>query len=195
MVSSDLKQLKDIFVTFFKIGLFTFGGGYAMLPLIEKETVEKKKWIDREEIADVIAVSESIPGAIAINSATFIGTKVLGRKGAIAAALGVILPSFFVITIIATFFGKFGDSLVVKAVFTGIRPAVTALIALAAYRIGKSVIKDKAGLVVAIIASVLVVVFDVHAIIAIIGGIVFGLAVYRFWPQKTKEILGKEDKK
>jgi chromate transporter len=194
MISSDIKRLKDIFVTFFKIGLFTFGGGYAMIPLIEKEIVEKKRWIEGEEITDIIAVSESIPGAIAINSATFVGFKIFGRKGAVAAALGVIMPSFFIIAIIAAFFSKFSDNLIVKAVFAGIRPAVVALIVLAAYKVGKTSIKDKIGLIVAIVGFVLVIGFSIHAIFAIIGGAVFGLVVYRFWPKKAKEILGKEVK-
>lgn len=194
MISSDTKRLKDIFVTFFKIGLFTFGGGYAMIPLIEKETAEKKRWIEREEITDIIAVSESIPGAIAINSATFIGFKIFGRKGAIVAALGVIMPSFFIIAVIAAFFSKFGDNLIVKAAFAGIRPAVVALIVLAAYKVGKTAIKDKTGLIVAIVGFALVIGFSIHAIFAIIGGAVFGLVVYGFWPQKAKEILGKEGK-
>lgn len=194
MNSSDIKQLKDIFVTFFKIGLFTFGGGYAMIPLIEKEIVEKKKWVEREEITDILAVSQSIPGAIAINSATFIGFKASGRKGALAATLGVILPSFFIIAIIAAFFSKFGDNLIVKSIFSGIRPAVVALIAFAVFKVGKTSIKDKTGLIVAIIGLVLVIAFNIHAILVIIGGAVFGLVVYKFWPGKVNEILGKEDK-
>lgn len=194
MNSSDIKQLKDIFVTFFKIGLFTFGGGYAMIPLIEKEIVERKKWVEREEITDILAVSQSIPGAIAINSASFIGFKTSGRIGALAATFGVILPSFCIIAIIAAFFSKFGDNLIVKYLFAGIRPAVVALIAFAVYGVGKTSIKDKTGLVVAIIALVLVIAFDIHAIFVIIGGAVFGLVVYKFWPGKVNEILGKEDK-
>jgi len=194
MNSSDTKQLKNIFFTFFKIGLFTFGGGYAMIPLIEKEIVESKKWVEKGDIADILAVSQSIPGAIAINSATFIGFKIFGKKGALAATLGVILPSFVIISIIAAFFSKFGDNQVIKSVFAGIRPAVVALIIFAAIKIGKTSIKDKTGLIVAIIGLVLVVVFDVHVIFVIIGGAVFGLVVYKFWPNKVKEILGKEEK-
>lgn len=195
MNSNDMKQLKDIFITFFKIGLFTFGGGYAMIPLIEKEIAEKKKWVEREEITDILAVSQSIPGAIAINSATFIGFKISGRKGALAATLGVILPSFFIIAAIAAFFSRFGDNLIAKAFFAGIRPAVVALIAFAVYKVGKTSIRDIAGLIVAIIGLVLVIAFDIHAILVIIGGAVFGLAVYKFRPGKVNEILGKEDKK
>ena len=194
MKSSNIKQLKDIFVTFFKIGLFTFGGGYAMIPLIEKEIAEKKKWVDGEEITDILAVSQSIPGAIAINSATFIGFKISGKKGALVAALGVILPSFCVIAVIAAFFSKFGDNPIIKSIFAGIRPAVVALITFAVFRVGKTSIKDTTGLIVAIIASVLVIAFNIHAIFVIIGGAIFGLAVYKFWPRKVNEILGKESK-
>jgi len=192
MKSSDLKQIKDIFTIFFKIGLFTFGGGYAMIPLIEREIVEKKKWIEREEITDIFAVSESIPGAIAINSATFIGYKISGRKGALAAALGVMLPSFIVIAVIAAFFSQFGNNPIIKSVFAGIRPAVVALIIFAAYKVGKTSIKDKTGLIIAFAGLLLVVAFRIHAIVAIIMGAVFGLTVYKFWPGKVKEIMEKE---
>ncbi len=194
MNSNDIKQLKEIFVSFFKIGLFTFGGGYAMIPLIEKEIVENKKWVGKEEITDILAVAQSIPGAIAINSATFIGFKTYGRKGALAATLGVILPSFVIISFIAAFFSKFDDNQVVKSAFAGIRPAVVALIVYAVIKISKTSINDKTGLIVAIIGLVLVVVFNIHAILVIIGGAVFGLAVYKFWPDKVKEILKKEEK-
>lgn len=194
MNSSNIKQLKEIFVLFFKIGLFTFGGGYAMIPLIEKEIVYNKKWIEKEEITDILAVSQSIPGAIAINSATFIGYKTFGKKGALAATLGVILPSFFIISLIATIFSRFGNNYIVNSVFAGIRPAVVALIAFAVFKIGKTSVKDKAGLVVAIIAMVLVVVFNIHAILVILGGAAFGLLTYKFWTDKVEEIINKEGK-
>lgn len=194
MDSNNVKELKEIFVTFFKIGLFTFGGGYAMIPLIEKEIVEKKNWVEKEEITDILAVAQSIPGAVAINTATFIGFKTFGKKGALAATLGVILPSFVIISIIASFFNTFGDNQVVKSAFAGIRPAVVALIAFAVIKIGKSSAKDKTGLILAVIALVLVVVFNIHAILVIIGGAIFGLMVYKFWPSKAKEILSEEEK-
>ena len=103
---TDYKKLLEIFVLFFKIGSFTFGGGFAMIPLIEKEVINNKGWVNEEEIIDVFAVSQSIPGAIAINCATLIGFKIYGKKGACAATIGVILPSFLIITIIAAFFFK-----------------------------------------------------------------------------------------
>ncbi len=193
MNSKDIRQLKDIFVSFFKIGLFTFGGGYAMIPLIEKEITENKKWVEREEIIDILAVSQSIPGAIAINAATFIGFKTLGKMGALAATLGVILPSFIIIAVIAAFFSKISNNLIVKSIFAGIRPAVVALITAAVIKVGKTSIKDKTGLIAAIIALLLVVAFDIHAILVIIGGAAFGLMVYKFRPDKVKELLAEKD--
>lgn len=195
MNSKNTKELIEIFVSFFKIGLFTFGGGYAMIPLIEKEIVEEKKWVRKEEITDILAVAQSIPGAVAINTATFIGFKTFGKKGALAATLGVILPSFVIISIIAAFFNKFGDNQFVKSAFAGIRPAVVALIAFAAVKIGKSSVRDKTGLILAFISLVLVVAFNVHAILVIIGGAIFGLAVYKFWPSKARDILKEEERR
>ena len=186
-------KLKDIFFTFFKIGLFAFGGGYAMIPLIEREIVDKKKWIKKEDISDIIAVSESVPGAIAINSSTFIGYKISGRIGAITAAAGVILPSFIIILAIAMGFFQFGNNPFVQAFFAGIRPAIVALIVIAAINIGKTAIKDRIGMIVAFITVVAVSFFRVHAIFAILSGALFGFLVYRLWPSKVKIILEKKD--
>ncbi|ANW98158.1 chromate transporter [Thermoclostridium stercorarium subsp. thermolacticum DSM 2910] len=188
-----LKKLKEIFFTFFKIGLFTFGGGYAMIPLIERETAEKKKWVKQEEITDIIAVSQSVPGAVAINLSTFIGYRIMGKIGAITAAAGVILPSFLVILAIAMFFSRFGNNPFVKAFFAGVRPAVVALIIIAAINVGKSAIRDKIGTAVTIITVILVSFFKIHPIIAISTGGIFGFAVYKLWPSKVKEITDKKD--
>lgn len=189
------KKIWEIFITFFKIGSFTFGGGYAMIPLIQKEVVEKKQWIEEEEIIDVFAMSESMPGAIAINSSILIGYKIEKKKGAYAATLGVILPSFIIITIIAAFFSRFQDSYVVKAAFKGIRPAVVALISIAAVKIGKAAIKDQTCYGISFIAFALVFVFKIHAIFAILGGAVLGIIFYKFFPKKCAAISKKEDTK
>ena len=117
------------FKTFFKIGLFTLGGGYAMIPLIEKEVVDNHKWMTREELLDVIAIAQSCPGVFAINLSTFVGYKLRNTRGAICTSLGTALPSFIIILLIAMFFRQFQDNHVVAAVFRGIRPAVVALIA------------------------------------------------------------------
>jgi chromate transporter len=184
---TGLKNLYEIFITFFRIGAFTFGGGYAMIPLIQREVVDKKKWIKEEEIIDVFAVSESMPGAIAINSSILIGYKINGKKGACAAALGVILPSFIIITLIATFFSKFQENPFVKAAFKGIRPAVVALISIAAVKIGKAAIKDKVSALITTAAFILVIVFDVHAIFAIVGGAVAGVALCKVFPNRLND--------
>jgi chromate transporter len=189
---NNTKLLFDIFITFFKIGSVTFGGGYAMIPLIEREVISNKGWIKNdEEIIDVFAVSESIPGAIAINSSTFVGYKIAGRNGAIAAMMGVVLPSFIIITLIATFFSKFQDNEIVKAAFMGIRSAVVALILMAAIKVGKKAIRDKLATVITIATVVLILILDIHAIFTIIGGALVGLIVYFTLPHKLKDIHGE----
>lgn len=127
-----------LLLTFFKIGLFTFGGGYAMLPLIQEE-VAKHAWISAEDMTDFIAVSESTPGPFAINMATYIGTELGGVLGALSATLGVVLPSFIVILLVARFYVKFRSSKVVSGVMTGLKPAAIGLIGAAVISIGRIV--------------------------------------------------------
>jgi len=189
-----LKLLSDIFVTFLKIGCFTFGGGFAMIPLIEREIVTGKGWVGEEEIIDVFAVSQSIPGAVAINSAILVGYKIAGRMGAFAAALGVVLPSLIIITLIAVFFTAFQDNAIVRAVFAGIRPAVVGLIIVAAVKVGKSSIKDMVGVIIASLTFILVVVLNIHVIFTIIGGAAAGLTIYLLFPGKVKQITAREGK-
>jgi len=136
----DLFVLLDLFVTFFKIGLFTFGGGYAMIPLITDEVINKG-WASRELIIDYIAIAESTPGPFALNTSTFIGMSQAGVLGVIAAALGLILPPFIVILIIAKFLMKFAEYRGVTAALAGISPAVIGLIASAALTIGLTAFK------------------------------------------------------
>lgn len=119
----------DGFKTFFKIGLFTLGGGYAMIPLIEEEVVNRKAWLSKEDFLDLMAVSQTLPGVFAVNFSIYIGYKLKGLPGSIALALGTILPSFLIILLIALFFTSFAENRVVEAIFKGIRPAVVALIA------------------------------------------------------------------
>ena len=128
----------DSFKTFFKIGIFTLGGGYAMIPLIEEEVVNKKRWVSRDEFLDLIAIAQSCPGVFAINIAIFIGYKLRKIRGALATALGTALPSFLIILLIAMFFHRFQDNPVVASIFRGIRPAVVALIAVPTFNLAKS---------------------------------------------------------
>ena len=142
MTDHRFSQCWKLFSTFFRIGAFTFGGGYAMIPLIHREAVEANHWVDDQEILDIIAIAESTPGPIAINSATFIGYKVGGLAGSAAATLGVVLPSFLVISIISLFFAAFVENRWVAWAFEGIRPAVVILILGAVVKMKKSCPND-----------------------------------------------------
>ncbi|MBE6196403.1 MAG: chromate transporter [Rikenellaceae bacterium] len=121
-------MLLRLFLSFLKIGAFTFGGGYAMIPLIEREVIERKKWIAREEFLDLLTLAQSAPGPISLNTAVFVGYKLCGYSGALAAILGTILPSFTIILMIALFFREVRHNVWVDAAFRGMRPAVVALI-------------------------------------------------------------------
>ncbi len=172
------KKLMTMFLSFFKIGAFTIGGGYAMLPLIEKEFVEKQGWVSHEEMVDILALVQSVPGVIAINSSIFIGYKVAGVPGALAAAAGMIIPSFVTILVIAMLFINVQDNQYVQKAFAGVRSGVTALILLAAVKLGKSVIKDLFSVLIAAAAFIALVVFDLHAIIVILLSAVLGFLWY-----------------
>lgn len=127
-----------LFLTFLKIGAFTFGGGYAMLPLIQSE-VERMDWIEKSELINFIAVSESTPGPFAVNISTYVGRTVSGFLGAVCSTLGVVVPSFVIILIVAKFYEKFRESRAVKGVMTGLKPAVIGLIGAAVLSVGKTV--------------------------------------------------------
>jgi chromate transporter len=128
----------ELFITFFKIGCFTVGGGYAMIPLIEEQVVNQKHWVEQEELADLIAVAQSCPGIFAVNLSIFIGYKLFRTPGAVVCTLGTALPSFIIILLIALFFQRFRDYAIVNSMFRGIRPAVVALIAAPTFRLAKS---------------------------------------------------------
>ena len=179
-----LKQLWDIFWTFFKIGAFTFGGGLAMLPLIQKEVVDKRNWVNEAEVLDIFAISQSVPGVISVNSAIFLGKRVAGISGALAATLGVVFPAFVSIILVLTILIGLRDSLIVDKVFIGIRAASAALIILAALNLGKTAIQGKAGLVIALLSFGMIVIFDIHAMWAIICGGIAGLIFY--WNHKER---------
>lgn len=133
-----MKLYWQLFISFFKIGSFTIGGGYAMLPLIEREVVVSRKWINEKDYLDMLAMAQSSPGVMAINTAIFVGYKIKGWKGSIAAAFGCALPSFVAITLIATFFVDMRNNPTVDKIFKGMRPAVVALIAAPLWNMAKS---------------------------------------------------------
>ena len=129
---------RQAFSVFFKIGAFTLGGGYAMIPIIESEIVDKRKWIPKDQFLDLLAIAQSCPGVFAINISTFIGYKMRKTRGALVTAVATALPSFLIILLIAMFFHRFMDIAWVKAMFNGIRPAVVALIAVPTFNLAKS---------------------------------------------------------
>jgi chromate transporter len=134
----DLKIYRELFGTFFKIGAFTFGGGWAMISIIEKEVVDKKKWLTKEEFVDALAVSQSLPGILAVNISIYTGNKLRALRGSIAATLGTVLPSFLIILAIAMFFARIYEHPAVIAIFNGIRPAVVALIIIPVFSTAKA---------------------------------------------------------
>lgn len=168
----------DLFTTFFKVGAFTLGGGYAMIPIIESEIVDKHQWIKKEEFIDLIAIAQSCPGVFAINLSTFIGYKLKGRWGAFVSTLGTALPSFLIILVIALFFHRFMDIGWVAAMFRGIRPAVVALIAVPTFNLAKSARISLANCWIPIISALLIWALHVNPIWIIIaagvGGYVYG---------------------
>ena len=168
----------ESFKTFFKIGIFTLGGGYAMIPLIEEEVVNRHRWVSREEMLDLIAIAQSCPGVFAINIAIFIGYKLRKVRGALATTLGTALPSFLIILLIAMFFKQFEDNAVVAAMFRGIRPAVVALIAVPTFNLGKRAQLNKFTIWIPIISALAIWALGVSPIwiiiVAGIGGFLWG---------------------
>lgn len=171
-------MLLKMFFTFAKIGAFTLGGGYAMIPIMEKEIVDKNQWLSREEFLDILAVAQSTPGLFAINMASHIGNKTAGIVGGIVGSMGVALPSIIVILLIAMFFRTFKDNPYVEKVFMGIRPAVVALILAPCFSMARSAKLSLSNLWIPIVACLLITVWGVSPIWIIlatgIAGFVWG---------------------
>ncbi len=168
-----------LFLTFLKIGLFMFGGGYAAIPLVQKEIIEMRNWVTPKEFIDILAIAEMTPGPIAVNSATFIGYKLAGFWGALSATIGVVLPAFLVILIVAAFFYTFSAHPQVKAAFMGIQPAVIGLIASALFSLAKGgMIVDWKTSVTAILVFLAVLFLRIHPIWLILLCGMLGILVY-----------------
>ena len=179
--------LLDLFCTFFRIGLFTFGGGYAMLPLLQREIVEKKKWATEEELLDYFAVGQCTPGIIAVNTATFVGFKEKKLSGAIFATLGIVSPSLVIITVIAALLSNFAHIAAVQNAFAGIRVAVCVLILNSIVKLWKKSVVDKltfAVFLAVFIGSVLL--SHVSPVVFIVAAAVLGIVV-RVWLRIGKE--------
>lgn len=172
-----LKSFWRLFAAFFKIGIMTFGGGYAMLPMLEREIVEKHGWTTREELLDYFAIGQCTPGIIAVNTATFIGYKLKKIPGGVVATVGVITPSVIIISVIAALLSGFGDNVWVTKAFVGIRVAVGALITSSVIKLVKSSVKNVLHILLAVAAFVVVAVFGQNPVWAVLAAAVFGLCV------------------
>ena len=173
--------LGEAFKTFFKIGMFTLGGGYAMIPLIEEEVVNKHRWVSKDELLDLIAIAQSCPGVFAINIAIFIGYKLNKVRGAIATSIGTALPSFLIILAIALFFQQFKENRIVAAMFRGIRPAVVALIAVPTFNLAKQAKLNLFTIWIPVVSALLIWLLGVSPIWIIIaaalGGYLYGMYI------------------
>lgn len=167
----------QMFLAFFKLGLFTIGGGLAMIPILQQKAVEEYHWMAEEEMVDCIAVSQSLPGVVAINMATYVGMKKRGALGAICATLGVVAPSLLIIILIAAFVGRIDEISYVQGALAGIRAAAVGLIAWATWKMGKTVLLGKGifAWILAVSSFVLITFAGVSAVWAILGGIVLGI--------------------
>jgi len=184
-MSASCKNVWKVFASFFRIGAFTFGGGYAMIPLIQKEAVEKNGWVTDEDILDIIAIAESTPGPIAINSATFVGYRVAGVLGSMCATLGVVLPSFVIILLLSFVLRQFQALEAVQYAFFGIRAGVLALLFKSLWTMYKKSPKGWAAYVVMAGAFVVSTFFDVNLLFVIIGCAIFGLVTSRIMERRT----------
>lgn len=182
----------QLFTTFIKIGGFTFGGGWAMIPLIEREVVDKYHWIDKEEFLDELAVAQSLPGILAVNISVLVGNKLRGFKGSFVAAMGTILPSFVVILLIAIFFSQIYNNPTVASIFKGIRPAVVALILAPVITTAQAARLNKWTILIPIIVALAIWMGGVSPVLCIIlgGG---GGYLYYLYTQRNKR-RNKENK-
>lgn len=172
-----MSDLIEMFVIFARIGGFTFGGGYAMLPMLEKEIVNNKHWATEEELMDYYAIGQCTPGIIAINTATFIGYKVKGIPGAIAATLGVIAPSLVIITVIAAFISNFMDLWFVSSAFAGIRACVCVLIFDAVWKLGKKALVDNITKIIFLIILAISLFTSVSSALLVVAAGIAGIVI------------------
>ncbi len=173
-----MAELFELFFSFFKIGMFTFGGGYAMLPLMQREFIITHQWLTQPEFIDIIAVAEMTPGPVSINAATYVGYKVAGVIGSVAATMGLVTPSLLIILLIARLFKQFKTSPVVKAVISGIRPAVIALILSAFFILGQTVLVEMKAVLIALAAFLLLVSGRLDPVAVILVAAVLGVFLY-----------------
>ncbi|TYP58757.1 chromate transporter [Thermosediminibacter litoriperuensis] len=172
------RQLLSMFCVFFRIGAFTLGGGFAMIPLMKVEIVDRQGWLKEEEFLDIIAVTQCSPGAVAINSSVYIGYRLFGLTGAVVAALGTVLPSFLIILAVAFVYADIRSNPAVQKAFRGIYPALVVLVLAAAFNLQKAAFKNRIDVAVAITGLIALVVFNVHPILVILVSGITGVISY-----------------
>lgn len=170
-----MKELMNLFWSFCRIGGLTFGGGYAMLPMLQKEVVETHKWATEQELLDYYAVGQATPGVIAVNTATFIGYKEKGILGAIFATSGVVFPALIIIMSIAGFIDSFSDSNIVQHAFSGIRVAVGVLILNALVNLVKGSVKDILGIILFVATFIISIVFNISVVYIVVASALIGI--------------------
>ncbi|MGG3467409.1 chromate transporter [Neobacillus pocheonensis] len=191
-MKEEWMKLVQLFWTFFKIGPATFGGGFAMIPLIEREIVEKKKWLESDDVTDLFALAQSVPGAVAINSATFIGHKIGGVKGALAAMIGVSLPTFLIVLSLGISYLFIHDNPKIEAAFVSIRATILAIIVYAAIKTIKTSIVDKTTFFITLIGVPAL--FFIHPVLAIFLGALSGVILILIKRKLGYRIMTKKDK-
>ena len=179
----------ELFLSFAKIGAFTFGGGYAMIPLLEQEIVEKKKWISSEDVIDIVAISESTPGVLAVNFATYVGYKVGGFFGSLLATLGVILPSFFIILLVSMFLNAFEQNMYIQNFLLGVKAGVVVLLFKAVIKLGKACKNDIFSYILAVLSFLIAIIFDIPVILMLLVGALIGI-LYGIIQKTRKNKIG-----
>lgn len=182
----NVKILTDLFLTFMQVGGLTFGGGYAMLPILQREVVEKRDWATDEELSDYFAVGQCTPGIIAVNTATFVGQKQAGILGGIVATLGVVAPSLVIISILTGFINTFAELAVVKNAFAGIRVCVCVLIFNAVCKLWKGSVKSKLALAIFAVVTLGSLFFDLSPVLFVVVAAVLGIGLEQFAPAARK---------
>jgi len=179
-----MKVLLDLFVSFFKIGLFTFGGGYAMLPMLQREVVDRHHWVTEEDVLDYYAIAQCTPGVIAVNTATFVGTKLRGALGAAVATVAVVFPSVIIITVISTILKSFASYEIVQHAFAGIRVAVSALVIASVSKLFKKGVKDALSFGIFAASLILIILFDLSPVWIVAACVLLGTALV--WKENKK---------
>ncbi len=177
-------MLLDMYITFFKIGAFSFGGGYGMIPVVQREIVDKRKWIDETEFMDAMAVAQGAPGPMAVNVSIYVGFKVHGISGAIVAFLGSVMPSFFIMIFVAKFFDAYRNNPYIDRAFNGVRPAVVGLILAAVYSLTKTARLSNLKLLIALLVVILIAFLNVNPIYLILLGAVSSILINKYNEKK-----------